>query len=112
MAVIFKTNSPDRLLQSFKKKIDVGTVATWSYDSDGDFTHTPEQWKHKAWMRPHIKNGELVFTVVKQKQVDISSLVYGIYHGRLIESFLVHLDKEFIEGYATAMPVAADQISS
>jgi hypothetical protein len=40
MALLFKTNTPQALLNDFKKKIDEGHVVTWSYDKDGDFTHT------------------------------------------------------------------------
>ena len=41
---------PSQLLSTFKKAIDDGHVKTWSYDTVGDFTHTPDQWKYKAWL--------------------------------------------------------------
>jgi hypothetical protein len=44
MALLFKTNVPQALLNDFKK-IDEGHVVTWSCDRDGDFTHTPDQWR-------------------------------------------------------------------
>ena len=42
MAVIVKTGDPAGLLKKIKKAIDDKHIETWSYDSDGDFTHTPE----------------------------------------------------------------------
>jgi hypothetical protein len=43
MAIYFGTDDPDKLLFTFKKAIDEGHIATWSYDKDGDFTHTAAQ---------------------------------------------------------------------
>jgi hypothetical protein len=53
------TDKPERLLENFKKKIDDGKVETWSYDADGDFSHTPSQWKNRAWLRPVIEDDRL-----------------------------------------------------
>lgn len=110
MALIFTTSDPNKLLASFKKAIMDGRVATWSFDSDGDFTHTAEQWKYSAWMRPQI-NGDLFFYIIKPQNQDISTEIYAIYHGRLLESMLVHCDKLFDNGQATSMPIAGDIIS-
>jgi len=86
-------------------------VTTWAYDSDGDFTHTAEQWRNKAWLRPKIKEGEqLELFIVKPKEERISSAVYAIYHGRFIESILRHCDKLFNEGLATALPEGNDVV--
>lgn len=40
MAVYIKTNKPQELLDELKDFINKGTIDTWSYDSDGDFTHS------------------------------------------------------------------------
>lgn len=111
MAIILKTATPDKLLATFKKAIDDNRISTWSYDKDGDFTHTPDQWKNKAWLRPHIKAGQLVLTIINQKDTKISSLVYAVYHGRFIESVLHHCDTLFSDGTATALPSSEDRIS-
>lgn len=52
MALSVKTDNPSGLLTSIRKAIDNKVVSTWSYDKDGDFSHTPDQWKNKAWLRP------------------------------------------------------------
>lgn len=111
MAIRLKTNTPQALLNAFKKAIDEKRILTWSYDVDGDFTHTPDQWKNKAWLRSHVRTGELVLTIIKQKDVNISSLIYAVYHGRFIESMLQHCDTLFSEGIATAMPTTEDRVS-
>ena len=111
MALHFKTSTPKKLLATYKKLIDDGRVKTWSYDSDGDFTHTAEQWSRKAWLRPKIiEREELVFYILSPKESDLSSAVYAVYHGRFVESLLQHCDKLFSEASATAMPEAGDII--
>src|SRR5215469_419890 len=96
MAVYFETHTPKKLLEAYKKAIDDGHVTTWAYDKDGDFTHTADQWKRKAWLRPKVVEGKtLVFNVIKPKDETVSSVVYAVYHGRFIESLLAHCDKLF-----------------
>jgi hypothetical protein len=112
MAIHFRTGTPQKLLAAFKKAIDDGKVVTWSYDGDGDFTHTAQQWKSLAWLRPKIREGaDLIFTVLKPKNSKISAEMYGIYHGRFIESMLVHCDSLFNEAVATALPADGDVVS-
>jgi hypothetical protein len=112
MAIHFNTTTPNKLLAEFKKAIDSGKVVTWSYDTDSDFTHTAQQWKSLAWLRPKIKDGEgLIFTILKPKNAKISSEVYAIYHGRFIESMLAHCDSLFTNGTATSMPADGDIVS-
>lgn len=111
MSLRFNTTSPNKLLDSFKKAIDEGKVVTWSYDQDGDFTHTPDQWKNLAWLRPHIIGNELVLTIIKPKGQTISSLAYAVYHGRFLEAMLNHCDSEFTNATASAYPSDGDIVS-
>jgi len=112
MAIHFKTTTPKKLIAEFKKAIDDGKVVTWSYDNDGDFTHTAQQWKSLAWLRPRIKEGEeLILVIVKPQNSKISSEVYAIYHGRFIESMLVHCDSLFTNAVATSLPADGDVVS-
>jgi hypothetical protein len=108
MALYFKTNDPSKLLNEFEKAIKEGRVITWSRDDDGDFTHTPDQWKNKAWLRPRIENDQLKLIIIKPKTTTISTEVYAIYHGRFIESMLFHCDKFFSDGVASAFPTNGD----
>ena len=111
MAIRFKTNDPKKLLEDFKKAIDKDIIVTWSYDQDGDFTHTSTQWKNKAWLHPEIKTSELVFSIIKQKSNNISSLIYAVYHGRFIQSMLNHFDSSFSNAETTALPSEDDLVS-
>jgi hypothetical protein len=110
MAIHFKSSEPQKLLRAFKKAIDEGHVVTWSYDKDGDFTHTAEQWKFAAWLRPLIKSDRLTLILIKPTNKVISTEVYAIYHGRFIESMLVHCDALFTDAVATAYPSAGDTV--
>ncbi len=108
MAVIIKTSKPSELLAAIKKSIDTKKIETWSYDSDGDFTHTPEQWKNKAWLRvrPSASGTELKFGIIGRKDIKLSKLIYAVYHGRFIEMLLTHFDNDFSEANATASAIS------
>ena len=111
MALFFETNNPQKLLDEFKKAIKEDRVLTWSFDEDGDFTHTPEQWTNKAWLRPVIGEDQLELYILKPKSTDITSEIYAVYHGRFMESILVHCDQFFTKGIATALPQENDNVS-
>lgn len=111
MAIHFQTTTPKKLLSTFKKAIDDGHVVTWSYDSDGDFSHTPEQWNRTAWLVPKIvEQEELVLNIIKPQGLVISRESYAVYHGRVIESMLAYCDELFELARATAMPEDGDKV--
>jgi hypothetical protein len=95
MALYIRTTTPDALLKLIKKAIDDKEIDTWEYDKDGDFTHTPTQWRGKAWLRPHIKPNILQFNVIQTKNVTLTNEIKGVYHGRFIEMLLVHFEAKF-----------------
>ena len=105
MAVLVQTPSPNQLLQTIRGAIDQGHIKTWTYDRDGDFTHTPDQWRGKAWLRPVAQNGTLKFGIIGPNQASISKAVYGVYHGRWIEELLTHFDTVVGNISATPLPV-------
>lgn len=111
MSIYVKTSNPRGLLQDIKKEIDSGAIDTWSYDWDGDFTHTPEQWKYRAWLRPVFEGDRLKFSFIWSKNYRTTKMLYAIYHWRYIEMLLAHFDKIIQDATATAMPTASDQIS-
>src|SRR5882724_10950054 len=112
MALLFKTNTPQALLNDFKKKIDEGHVVTWSYDKDGDFTHTPDQWRNQAWMRPSIDLGGLRFNILGNAKKITTKAVYAVYHGRMVESMAAHCDDRFTEAVTTARATNSDNITT
>jgi hypothetical protein len=108
MAIRVTTSNPSELLSLLKRLIDAGTIKTWTYDSDGDFTHSTPQWNRKAWLRPGVRENELVFGVVAPKGVGMSKSIYAIYHGRFIETLLSHADANFDRAYVSALPATGD----
>lgn len=111
MALIVKTSNPHGLLTEIKKAIDTKSIQTWSYDSEGDFTHTPEQWQFKGWMTPKVYQGELHFGFLGHRDVVTTKLIYAVYHGRLAEMLLNHFDDKFSNVQATSMPTSLDKIT-
>jgi len=110
MAINFATTTPKKLLATFKKAIDDKKVVTWAYDSDGDFYHTPPQWKDKAYLRPTVFEGQRLTLNYFTRTTTTASADYSVYHGRFIESMLTHCDELFTEGSATAMPTNRDTV--
>jgi hypothetical protein len=109
MAINFETSTPKKLLTTFKKAIDDGHVVTWQYDDAGDFTHTPDQWKYRAWLRPVIYEGSLLtFNFIGRIDEKASKPLYAVYHGRFIESMLAHCDELFTAAAATALATNSD----
>jgi hypothetical protein len=111
MAINFETDDPVKLLSAFKKAIDDKKVVTWSYDSDGDFTHIPDQWQYKAWMRPTIYTGRLTMNLIGKRSETTTPAIYGVYHGRFIEAMLTHCDSLFASSAATALATNSDLIT-
>ncbi len=110
MAIHIKTKTPGSLLNDIKRGIDGGQITTWSYDSDGDFSYVYEQWKGKAWLRPAIKEDELIFNIIGQRSTKLGSLTYAIYHSRFIEVLLKNYDKQFSSVSASALLELGDNI--
>jgi hypothetical protein len=111
MAIYLNTTTPNKLLRNFKKAIDDGHIKTWTYDSDGDFTHSPTQWNKKAWLRPTIVDGSrLILHTIAPTNTRITWPIYAVYHGRFIESMIEHCHDLFSEARATPSPVTADRV--
>jgi len=108
--VTIQASAPQALLAAIKKAIDSNRIQTWTYDSDGDFTHTAQQWNRKAWLRPSVQSGGLSLSILPPNGTALSKEVYAIYHGRFIEMVLAHFDTEFSGASATAMPVMSDVV--
>lgn len=110
MAITVKGTDPQDLLASIKRAIDERRIETWSYDGDGDFTHSVVQWQGKAWLRPAASSGTLVLHIIGPKDVGINRTVYAIYHGRFVEMLLRHFDKQFKSVEISALAIAGDNV--
>ena len=112
MAVRVQCSDPEALLNRIRRAIREGAIETWSLDSDGDLTHSAEQWRNKAWFRPKISEELLTFNILTRRGKRMSRTIYGVYHGRLVEMLLVHFDEAFTRATATALPVSGDVVGS
>ncbi len=110
MSIRIATADANVLLASIYKAIDDRKIDTWQYDKDGDFTHTTEQWRNRAWLRPKKEMGVLVLTIMPPKEVALSTEIYAIYHGRFMEAVLAHFDKQFRSAVASALPQDGDRV--
>ena len=110
MAVIAFASAPRNLLDSIRSEIRAGRVETWSVDSDGDFTHDPEQWESKAWFRPKVGTDRIIFYILTPQNTTMKKSTYAVYHGRFIEMLLAHFDTRFQRAIATALPVEGDSV--
>lgn len=108
MAVNVLGSEPQELLTAIRKAIRAGSIVTWLVDSDGDFTHAPEQWKHKAWFRARVTEDRIIFNILAPRNTDMTRAVYAVYHGRLIEMLLTHFDLKFTRAFATALATSGD----
>lgn len=110
--ILIPARSPSVLLSNIKAAIDERRIRTWSYDGDGDFTHTAEQWNHEAWLRPVVLEGHLKMVIVPPRDTHISSTMYAIYHGRFVEMLLRHFDSTLSGQISVSIePEAGDQVS-
>jgi hypothetical protein len=83
----------------------------WEIDEDVDFTYAARPWEGRAWFESRIEEGRLAFYIVAPKGTHISTATYAVYHGRLIESMLLHCDDFIAECSPTALPAGHDRIS-
>lgn len=117
MADYFFTDSSQSLLDQFNHKIEQkeskGKITTWVRSSDGRYyTHKSDEWGKKAWFKPAIGKDKLIFNIVKPKNQNVTTPVYGYYHGHLIETFLNHFDQDFTKAEATSLPASGDLCNS
>jgi hypothetical protein len=106
MAIYLMTTDATKLLADFKNKIRQGHIVTWSCDGDGDFTHTPQQWAQKAWLRPVALPDGLRLGILKPNGSSVTWPIYGVFHGRFIESMVEHCHALFTSAQATPNPLA------
>lgn len=110
MALIVETTTPKALLRLVRSKIDRGSIATWEYDRDGDFTHKASQWHRRAWMRPRIVEGtRLILNIIAPQNTHLSKVVYAVYHSDFLQLVLTHFDHRVTSVRATALPSKNDR---
>ena len=108
MAIIINISQPKEFLEVFKKEIDEGVIASWSYDEDGDFTLTNAELVNKAWLHPYIKeNGSLVLGILGRKNALLTIAEYSSYHSAMVETIILYFNK-IIEKISIVQPMVSD----
>lgn len=88
MAITVLTSYPQDLLVQIKRDVAAQRTNEWHCDAEGDFTLADPQWHRKAWFRPYVKDGKLVFGIIPSTDPKMSSALFAAYHGRLLETLL------------------------
>lgn len=115
MSLKISTSIPQSLLGNIKAAIDKKHVVTWRYQhhqGEDYFTHTTpdHQWDAKAWLKPRILQGNLVFNIKRPDKSNVNTEMYAVYHGRFTEMLLAHFRQEFSGISVTAMPDTDDLV--
>ena len=106
MAVFIESADPSALLKAFKDAMSAGKVRTWVEDADGDFTHTSDQWRKRAWLRPTVEAGQIVMTLIWPEGAENQHQdVLAFYFGHMIETMLRDFPKRVEAGRATPIAV-------
>lgn len=106
------TSTPNRLLRLIKEAMEINKIDTWEYDSDGDFTHVPYQWRNKAWFEPEKHEGEkIIFKIIESKRIPLTKELYGLYHGRFAEMLVTHFSNYIKRIEISPRPTSLDLIN-
>jgi hypothetical protein len=98
------------LWSSIVRGVQENRIRTWSLIQGNYLTHVADQWANKAFFRPVVQPGSLLFQIVPPQGQKIPGEVYAIYHGRLIEMLLSHFPQRFSQAFASAAPVSGDSL--
>ena len=93
MAITIYTENPSKLLEDIKAGIKNESIVTWEHlvhENESYFTHKPEQWCRKAFLKPKITQSALVLDVIWPKDASPNSEYYAVYEGRFSEMALAH----------------------
>lgn len=95
MSVRFWTSNPRGLLYTFEQAIYDANVNNWLQYADGLFTLSFEALRDKAFMRAKVYTDSLAFAILKGGDQPITDQTYGLFQGRLIDTFLSNFSEHF-----------------
>ncbi|HEY4318612.1 MAG TPA: hypothetical protein VGN04_13510 [Herbaspirillum sp.] len=88
MAITVPTTAPLDLLLQIKSDIAAQQTDEWVWDADGDITLSEAEYRGKAWFRPYVKEGKLVFGIIPATEPKMTPALFAYYHGRLLQTLL------------------------
>lgn len=105
MAIYITTSDPEQLLMRLNSAISSFEIISWAVDKDGDYTINRDQWRYRAWIRPHIEGDNLVLGIVQSRKYIMTNELYGVYHGRFVATVLAHFSDAIQEIRVTSEPI-------
>lgn len=108
MAIIITCKNSVSLRNSIIDAIMNGIEDSWIIDEMGDFTLSSPQFKYEAWLRPNITDTGIVFGIIGQENVKLTSYNYAIFHSRFVEFLLFHFDDSCENISISPMPTIYD----
>ena len=97
MSLIIKLKNPELFLKQLQNRVMENKIKLWEIDSDGNLIHTPKRYINKAWFKPQIdiEKEAIVFKYINPLKEENDTLLYGIYHGRLLKMVMTDFYKKF-----------------
>ena len=96
MSLVVKTPDPEGLLENIKAGNATRKIRTWTCNAKGNFTHSPQQWRDQAWLKPIVRRGCLHFLVLLPAG-EAKQGVAGVYQGRFAEMLQNHFQHTAVE---------------
>lgn len=90
MAIYVETKYLGELINLIEQKTCNHEVISWIVDNDGDYTINSEQWRYHAWFRIIPQKDTLTFGIIQSKRYPMTNMLYGVYHGQMVETLLIY----------------------
>ncbi|SDP99731.1 hypothetical protein SAMN05428975_5136 [Mucilaginibacter sp. OK268] len=102
MKIVAITDKAEALYKAINKAITDEKLKTWELVENSDneilYSHSPEQWRETAMLKPQIEDDKLTLTIKWWKSKgDPGEAVKGYITGRFTEVLLVHFNKHFTQ---------------
>ena len=93
LALYVNTAEPEKALRAFNAS--VGNIdqphdgARWLRPKNSDyFTHADPEWAYKSWVLPTVRQGSLMFNIIRPEDRYVSVKAYAAYHAELVGTLM------------------------
>ena len=100
MKIIAFTDQSTVLKNAIDKKINANELETWEIVKNNKnevlYSHSPEQWKERAMLKPNIYDNRIEFVITWWTQnEEPDEATKGYILGRFVEILVVHFRRKF-----------------
>jgi hypothetical protein len=93
LALYLKTSEPEKVMQAFKASVgDIDQPhdgARWLRPKDSEYiTHADPEWAYKSWVLPSVRQGALLFNIIRPEDRYVSVKAYAAYHAELVGTLM------------------------